>query len=51
MPTGSIKKNAPSWREFNILEKVDLDVSIGHLFAIDIFLPKKRIEKHKSNLQ
>ena len=37
MPTGSIKKKVPSWREFNILETVELDVSIGHLFAVDIF--------------
>ena len=31
IPTGSIKKNVQSWREFNLLlEIVDLDNSIGH---------------------
>ena len=45
MPTGSIKKNVPSWREFNILETVDFDVSIGHLFAVDIFFTKKTQRK------
>ena len=45
MPTGSINKNVPSWREFNILETVDLDVSIGYLFAVDIFFTKKNAAK------
>ena len=37
MPTGSIEKKVPSWREFNLLlEIVDLDDPIGHLFVVDI---------------
>ena len=38
MPTDIIKKKVPSWREFNLLlETVDLDDSIGHLFIVDFF--------------
>ena len=48
MPTGSIKKKVPSWREFNLLlETVDLDDSIGHLFVVDIFLTIKTQSKNK----
>ena len=48
MPTGSIKKKVPSWREFNLLlETVDLDDSIGHLFVVDIFLTIKTQPKNK----
>ena len=37
MPTGSIEKKVPSWREFNLLlEMVDLDDPIGYLFVVDI---------------
>ena len=38
MPTGCIKKEPqPTWRTFNILlERVDLNDPIGHLFVIDI---------------
>ena len=43
MPTGSIKKKVPSWREFNLLlETADLDDSIGHLFLVDIFFDYKK---------
>ena len=42
VPTGSIKKKVPSWREFNLLlETVDLDDPIGHLFVVDIFYDHK----------
>ena len=38
-PSGSIKKKIPSWREFNLLlEIVDLDDPIGHLFVVDFFM-------------
>ena len=38
MPTGCIKKDPdPTWRTFNLLmERVDLDDLIGHLFIADI---------------
>ena len=38
LPTGCIKKEPePIWRTFNILlEKVDLDGPVGHLFVVDI---------------
>ena len=37
MPTDSIKEKSPSWIEFNhLLETVDLDDKIGHLFVVDI---------------
>ena len=44
MPTGCIKEHpAPSWLRFNLLlETVDLDNKIGHLFVIDIEFHKKR---------
>ena len=43
MPTGCIKeKEPPSWLDFNILlETVDLDDSIRHLFIVDIFFDEK----------
>ena len=45
MPTGSIKKKVPSWREFNLLlETADLDGSIGHLFLVDIFFLTIKIQ-------
>ena len=50
MPNGSIKKKFPSWWEFNLLlETVDSDDSIGHLFVVNIFFltiktqPKNKI--------
>ena len=44
MPTGCIKENpSPSWLEFNLLvETVDLDDEIGHLFVADIKFDKTR---------
>ena len=38
MPEGCIKKeSSPTWRECNLLlEKVDLNDDIGHLFIADI---------------
>ena len=37
MSTGSMKEKDPSWVEFNLLlETVDLDNKIGHLFVVDI---------------
>ena len=48
MPTDSIKKKVLSRREFNLLlETVDLDDSIGHLFVVDIFLTIKTQSKNK----
>ena len=48
MPTGSIKKKVPSWQEFNLLlETVDLDDSIGHLFVVDIFFGYKNATQKK----
>ena len=43
MPTGCIKeKEPPSWLDFHILlETVDLDYSIRHLFIVDIFFDEK----------
>ena len=42
MPTGSIKKKIPSWREFSLLlETVHFDDPIGHLFVVDIFYDRK----------
>ena len=43
MPMGCIKENEPpSWLDFNILlETVDLDDPIGHLFIVVIFLNEK----------
>ena len=48
MPTGWIKeKEPPSWLHFHVLlETVDLDDSIGHIFIVDIFFDeKKRYQK------
>ena len=47
MPTGCIKeKELPSWLDFHILlETVDLDDSIGHLFIVDIFFDEKNATK------
>ena len=44
MPTGCIKEHpAPSWLKFNLLlETVDLDDKIGHLFVVDIKFDEKR---------
>ena len=46
MPTGCItEKELPSWLDFHIvLETVDLDDSIGHLFIV-IFFDEKRYRK------
>ena len=44
LPTGSIKQREKiqTWREFNLLlESVDLDDKIGHLFVIDIRFNKE----------
>ena len=51
LPNGCIKKEPePTWRTFNILlEKVDLDGPVGHLFVVDISfdyekaMPRQRI--------
>ena len=51
LPTSCIKKKPePTWRTFNILlEKVDLDDPVGHLFVVDIsfnyekVMPRQRI--------
>ena len=52
MPTGSIKKKVPSWQEFNLLlETVDLDDSIGHLFVVDIFFGYKNATQKKKDIQ
>ena len=50
MPTGSIKKKVPRWRVFKLLlETVDLDDPIGHLFVVDMkvqaIYDKHKIEK------
>ena len=44
MPTGFIKEQpAPSWLKFNLLlETVDLDDEIGHLFVVNIEFDEKR---------
>ena len=44
IPTGCIKEQAmPSWLKFNLLlETVDLDDKIGHLFVVDIEFDEKR---------
>ena len=43
-----ITKKIPSWQEFNLLlEAVDLDDSIGHLFVVGIFLTIKTQPKNK----
>ena len=43
MPTGYIKEHlSPSWLKFNrLLETVDLDDEIGHLFVVDIEFDEK----------
>lgn len=43
MLTGCIKEHpAPTWRNFNfLLETVDLDDSVGHLFIVDIEFNEK----------
>ena len=43
MPTGCIKEHpAPAWHKFNfLLETVDLDDTIGHLFIVDIEFNEK----------
>lgn len=44
MLTGCIKEQLPpSWLKFNLLlETVDLDDDIGHLFVVDIEFVEKR---------
>ena len=44
MPTDCIKEHpAPSWLTFNLLlETVDLDGKIGHLFVADIEFDEKK---------
>ena len=44
MPTSYIKDHlSPSWLKFKLLlEKVDLDDEIGHLFDVDIKFDEKR---------
>ena len=43
MPPGCIKEDpALSWLKFNLLETVDLDDKIGHLFVADIEFYEKR---------
>ena len=44
IPTVCIKEHpAPSWLKFNLLlETVDLDDKIGHLFVVDIKFDEKR---------
>ena len=61
LPMGCIKKEPePTWRTFNILlEKVDLDDPVGHLFVVDISFdyekatPRQRIynEIHPSIIE
>ena len=49
LPTRCIKEQkVPSWKEINLLlEKVDLDNEIGHLYIVDIkFNEKEATEKH-----
>ena len=49
MKPGCIKENnPPTWLKFNLLlETVDLDDPIGHLFVADIFFDEKNAtEKH-----
>ena len=48
MPTGCIKENpSPSWLEFNpLVETVDLDGKIGHLFVADIKFNENRATHH-----
>ena len=45
MPTGCIKENEPpSWLNLNILlETVDLDHPIGHIFIVDIFFDERNV--------
>ena len=48
MQSGSINKNIPSWREFNLLlQTIDLDDSKGHLFVADVFFTIKSQPKNK----
>ena len=43
MPVGDIKDKEPDWKTFNILmERVDLDDPIGHLFIVDIEFDHKK---------
>ena len=47
LPTGCIKDNNDlSWKTFNILlEKVDLEDNIGHLYIVDIMFDAKNATK------
>ena len=49
LPTGCIKDdNDLSWEKFNILlEKVDFEDEIGHLFVVDIMFDLKNATKRK----
>ena len=49
MLTGCIKEYpSPSWLEFNLLlETVDLDDEIGHLFVVEIESDEKRATEHE----
>ena len=49
MLTGYIKEYpSPSWLEFNLLlETVDLDDEIGHLFVVEIESDEKRATEHE----
>ena len=48
LPTGCIKDNNDlSWKTFNILlEKVDLEDNIGHLYIVDIMFDAKNATKN-----
>ena len=50
IPIGCIKEHpTPSWVKFNLLlETVDLDDKIGHLFALDIEFDEKRATERES---
>ena len=49
MPTGCIKENnSPSWLKFNLLlETVDLEDKIGHLFVVDIEFDIENADERK----
>ena len=49
LPTGCIKDdNDLSWEKFNILlEKVDFEDEIGHLFVVDILFDLKNVTKRQ----
>ena len=49
MPTGCIKENnSPSWLKFNLLlENIDLEDKIGHLFVVDIEFDIENADERK----